>query len=139
MLTRMAMVGIVSLLVCTLVALTSEASNVWWASEVAFANEAYGNNNLQKQQHHEFTGYRPRLASFNRASDQANDGKRKVPTGPNCEHNKYATSPPYRHDKSKTSPSPSDPIDPTHYSILASPPYRRQQDPNGPPTWATLY
>ncbi|PUZ60430.1 hypothetical protein GQ55_4G125800 [Panicum hallii var. hallii] len=155
MLSRMTMVGIVSLLVCTLVALTSGAANVWWTDEVAFANEEDGNN-LQKQQHHEFTGYQPRLVSFNRASDQANGEKRKVPAGPNREHNEYPTSPPYRHERSIASPSPSGPIEPPHNGIIASAPYGDDNnkrtspgpsdpvDPphlgrNRPPTWATLY
>ena len=78
---RMAMVGIVTLLVCTLVALQPAAANVWWTGEVAFANEEDGNNNMKKQQQHEYTGYQPRLASFIKASDQANSEKDKCPLG----------------------------------------------------------
>ncbi|OEL29818.1 hypothetical protein BAE44_0009163, partial [Dichanthelium oligosanthes] len=59
--------------------LTSEAANVWQAGEVSFAsaNEEDGNSNVQ-QQH--------RFASFNKALEHADGGKRTVPSGPNLIH-----------------------------------------------------
>jgi hypothetical protein len=127
MLSRMVMVGIMPLLVCTLAALTSEASNVWWTGDVGFVNEAYGNF-LHKHQQHEFTSYRSRLASFNRASDQVDDWKRKVPTGPNCDHNRYSTS-----------PSPSNSIDPSQHNILAPPPCGDDNNKRTPPSLSNMY
>jgi len=152
----MAMVGIVTLLVCTLIALQPAAANVWWTGEVAFANEEDGNNNMKKQQQHEYTGCQPRLASFIKASDPANSEKREVPSGPNPKHHKKPAPPPYRHERSITLPSPTSPIKPPHNGILASAPHRDdnnkrispgpsdQIDPphdgrNRPLAWATMY
>jgi hypothetical protein len=111
---RMAMVAIVSLLVCALAASTSVNANVWQTDEDAFvsANKPAGvNGNMERQQKLEFIGHRPRLASFNRASEQGGGRKRTVPGGPN----------PITHH-APTSPGPSNPIDPPHHGRKGPPP-----------------
>jgi hypothetical protein len=78
----MAMVAIVSPLVCAFAASTSVNANVWQTEEVAFvsANKPAGaNGNMERQQKLEFIGHRPRLASFNRHQNRRTAEKELCP------------------------------------------------------------
>ncbi|TVU08705.1 hypothetical protein EJB05_42117, partial [Eragrostis curvula] len=87
MASRMAMVATASLLVCSLIVSTLEASSVWQTGEgdavAAHAYEGRGIANVRRLQRQlKIFGPRPRLAYFSRVVN-GDGGKRLVPSGPN--------------------------------------------------------
>ncbi|NP_001105956.1 CLAVATA3/ESR (CLE)-related protein ESR2-C precursor [Zea mays] len=124
MASRMGMVAIVSLFVCALAASTSVNANVWQTDDIPVVNSnMVRHSNMERQQQQGgFIGHRPRLASFNRASNQDGDRKRTVPSGPDHMHHSIPSHTPqhppvyvqalYEDDRSRTSSGPSKSIGP---------------------------
>ena len=112
------MVAIMSLFVYAIVVSTSVNANAWQTDDKPGVNR----NMEMQQQQGGFIGHRPRLASFNSASNQEGDRKRTVPSGPNHKHNNIPSHTPhhppsyvqalYEDDRTITSPGPSKSIGP---------------------------